>query len=79
MNEARIVLSGRAVAPTGMLSVQLDLAAGDEWVYAERVGGVVQVWSGKACTKCLVEAGGLRRCQLHMSLVLVALQLRMID
>jgi len=57
-------------------TVAVSVSGSDEWVYAERVGTHVEVWTGAACRDCVLSTGGLRRCDRHKNLEIVALQYR---
>jgi hypothetical protein len=56
-----------------------NVRAGDDWVYFERIGATLAVWTGPACNDCKPAGRGLKRCRLHASVAFVALQYRMMD
>lgn len=60
------------------LQVEVRVDSRDEWVYVQRVGHRVKVWSGQACDECSVELLSVRRCERHTDLVMVAVQCRLI-
>jgi hypothetical protein len=76
MISGRIMMQGYAGQLGDERTVHIDIRGGDEWVYAEREGTTLEVWSGPACMACQFTTQGLKRCQLHAGCELVALQLR---
>lgn len=58
--------------------VQVSVDPEADWVYTERVGDVVQIWSGSKCADCEVRGVRLTRCRLHQNVVSVARQYRIV-
>ncbi len=77
-NEPDIACAGPIVGDDGMGAVQLSLRPSDEWIYIERVGRNIQVWSGPACRRCRASARGLVRCQLHAAVKMIGIQYRLV-
>lgn len=78
MHGERVQFQGpRGQQGYGLDAALIDVAAGDEWVYCERVGSALQIWTGPACRQCKGGQWKLTRCKLHANVLWVALQLRM--
>jgi len=61
-----------------MSSVRVSVAPTDEWVYIDREGGKLVVWSGSACRNCQLRPDGLLRCSLHWGVLMIAVQYRLL-
>lgn len=60
---------------TPIEAAQVSVESGHEWLYAEVVKGVLQVWTGTPCQHCVLTGEELQRCPFHARTLLVARQL----